>query len=104
MQRFCPRGAIPFHQLSWWLGLSAVNSLFSNQDFGRTIWKHKQLPVYVTDEFDFYRCICFNDSFYGKTVSELHEGNLRNATSENRYSKLFRSFYKELHADRETGC
>ena len=25
MQRFCPRGAIPFHQLSWWLGLSAVN-------------------------------------------------------------------------------
>ena len=26
MQRFCPRGAIPFHQLSWWLGLSAVNS------------------------------------------------------------------------------
>ena len=27
MQRFCPRGAIPFHQLSWWLGLSAVNSV-----------------------------------------------------------------------------
>ena len=26
MQRFCPRGAIPFQQLSWWLGLSAVNS------------------------------------------------------------------------------
>lgn len=25
MQRFCPRGAIPFHQLSWYLGLSAVN-------------------------------------------------------------------------------
>ncbi len=32
-----------------------MNSLFPNQDFGRTIWKHKQLPVYVTDEFDFYR-------------------------------------------------
>ena len=29
MQRFCPRGAIPFHQLSWWLGLSAVNGICS---------------------------------------------------------------------------
>lgn len=66
-----------------------MNSLFPNQDLGRTIWKHKELPIYVTDEFNFYRCICFNDSFYGKTVSELHKGNLRNATSENRYSKLF---------------
>ena len=25
MQRSCPRGASPFHQLSWWLGLWAVN-------------------------------------------------------------------------------
>ena len=30
MQRFCPRGAIPFHQLSWWLGLSAVNGARSS--------------------------------------------------------------------------
>jgi len=28
MQRFCPWGAIPFHQLSWWLGLSAVNCCY----------------------------------------------------------------------------
>lgn len=66
-----------------------MNGLFSNQDFGRTILKHRELPVYVTDEFVFYRCICFNDSFYGKTVTELHKGNLRQATPENRYSKLF---------------
>lgn len=66
-----------------------MNGLFSNQDFGRTILKHKNLPLYKTDEFDFYRCICFNDSFYGKTVSELHRGNLRQAIPENRYSRLF---------------
>lgn len=66
-----------------------MNGLFPNQDFGRTILKHKNLPLYKTDEFDFYRCICFNDSFYGKTVSELHGGNLRQATPENRYSRLF---------------
>lgn len=66
-----------------------MNGLFPNQDFGRTVLKHKNLPIYKTDEFDFYRCICFNDSFYGKTVSELHRGNLRQATPENRYSRLF---------------
>ena len=66
-----------------------MNNLFPNQDFGKTILKHKELPAYITDEFDFYRCICFNDSFYGKTVSELHTGNLRQASPENRYSKLF---------------
>lgn len=66
-----------------------MNGLFPNQDYGRTILKHKNLPLYKTDEFDFYRCICFIDSFYGKTVSELHRGNLRQATLENRYSMLF---------------
>lgn len=66
-----------------------MNNLFPNQDIGRIILKHTQLPVFITDEFDFYRCICFNDNFYGKTVSELHSGNLRRATPENRYSKLF---------------
>lgn len=66
-----------------------MNGLFPNQDFGRAILKHKNLPLYKTDEFDFYRCICFNDSFYGKTISDLHRGNLRQATPENRYSRLF---------------
>lgn len=66
-----------------------MNSLFPNQDFGRIVLKHRELPVYKTNEFVFFRCVCFNDSFYGKTVSELHKGNLRNGTPENRYSKLF---------------
>ena len=44
MQRFCPRGAIPFHQLSWWLGLSAVNEMRAwKQDaellFTKTEWR-----------------------------------------------------------------
>lgn len=66
-----------------------MSDLFSNQSFGRTIYKHKELPLYVTDEFNFYRCISFREDFYGKTVSELHIGNLRFGTPENRYSKLF---------------
>ncbi len=66
-----------------------MSDLFSNQSLGRTIYKHKELPLYVTDEFVFYRCISFCENFYGKTVSELHAGNLRLETPENRYSKLF---------------
>lgn len=66
-----------------------MSNLFSNQSLGRTIYKHRELPLYVTDEFDFYRCISFREDFYGKTVSELHAGNLRSGTPENRYSKLF---------------
>lgn len=65
-----------------------MSDLFSNQSFGRTIYKHRELPLYVTDEFVFYRCVSFCDDFYGKTVSELHNGNLRPRTSEYRYSKL----------------
>lgn len=53
------------------------------------ILKHKTLPIFLTAEFDFYRCVPFNDMFYGKTVSELHQGNLRSRQSWNRYSMLF---------------
>lgn len=42
-----------------------------------------------TGEFDFYRCIQFSESLYGKTVSELHAGNLRLSRVDNRYSNLF---------------
>lgn len=65
-----------------------MSNLFLNQSLGRTIYKHRELPLYVTDEFDFYRCISFREDFYGKTVSELHVGNLRLGTPENRYSRL----------------
>lgn len=60
---------------------------FKSQDYGRPIYKHMDLPVYITDEFDFYRCVEFNTSFYGKTASTLFKGNLR--TCSGRYSKLF---------------
>lgn len=60
---------------------------FISQNYGRPIYKHKELPVYQTDEFDFYRCVEFKDEFYGKTTSCLFHGNLRKCTG--RYAKLF---------------
>ena len=66
-----------------------MGDLFPNQAFGRQILKHNNLPVFVTDEFDFFRCIEFQENFYGKTVSALHAGNLRTCDSKNRYSTLF---------------
>lgn len=66
-----------------------MSTLFPNQDIGRTVLKHKKLPVYITDEFNFFRCLALNDSFYGKTVSELFAGNLREGNKDNRYSQLF---------------
>lgn len=66
-----------------------MSELFQNQDYGVTVLKHRVLPIYKTYEFNFYRCLTFNEKFYGKTVSELHKGNLRPNTPDNRYSKLF---------------
>ena len=66
-----------------------MGDLFPNQSYGRLIYKHMDLPLYQTDEFDFYRCITFDENFYGKTVSSLHSGNLRESTKENRYAELF---------------
>ena len=39
---------------------------FISQDYGRPIYKHKDLPVYIMDEFDFFRCVEFNNEFYEK--------------------------------------
>lgn len=64
-----------------------MGKFFKSQDWGRTIFKHIDFPVYVTDEFSFYRCVEFREEFYGKTVSELFNGNLRTCCG--RYSKLF---------------
>lgn len=66
-----------------------MGELFPNQSYGRVIYKHIDLPLYQTDEFNFFRCISFNEQFYGKTVSSLHTGNLREGTAENRYALLF---------------
>lgn len=65
-----------------------MSYLFSNQEYSSTIYKHKEYQVYVTNAFNFFRCISFTESFYGKTVSELHFGNLRATSSFNRYSTL----------------
>ena len=67
----------------------SFGSFFPNQDSGRSVYKYDTLPVYKTDEFIFFRCVEFKDSFYGKSVHELHEGNLRDSNSANRYSSLF---------------
>lgn len=66
-----------------------MGELFPNQSYGRVIYKHTNLPLYQTDEFNFFRCISFSEGFYGKTVSVLHAGNLREGTAENRYALLF---------------
>lgn len=60
---------------------------FISQSYDRPTYKHKELPIYITDEFDFFRCVEFNDDFYGKTASALFNGNLR--TCSGRYAKLF---------------
>lgn len=53
------------------------------------MWKHQDLPIIESHDFDFFRCLEFQESFYGKTVSELHRGNLRVSRRDNRYSNLF---------------
>lgn len=49
----------------------------------------RDLPmVKVTWEFDFFRCLSFDQKLYGRTVSELHAGNLRRS-KDGRYASLF---------------
>ena len=60
------------------------NRMFKSQAYNMPTLKHKELPLYETSEFDFFRCVEFNDSFYGKTMSELHCGNLRFCDEKNR--------------------
>ena len=66
-----------------------MGEFFPNQDFGIDIWKHQELPIIESHDCDFFRCLEFNDSYYEKTVSELHSGNLRLSRKDNRYSNLF---------------
>lgn len=61
--------------------------LFKAQNYNQLTLKHNKLPVYKTKEFDFYRCVEFQERFYYKTASELHNGNLRKCSG--RYTKLF---------------
>lgn len=66
-----------------------MSELFPNQGFSTPVEIHTELPLLSTYEFDFFRIIGFNDSFYGKTIGELHAGNLRVSRTDNRYSSLF---------------
>lgn len=66
-----------------------MSELYPNQYYGVDIWKHKELPIIESHDFDFFRCIAFRNDYYGKTVSELHSGNLRISRKDNRYSQLF---------------
>lgn len=66
-----------------------MGDLFPNQYFGMDIWKHQELPIIESHDFNFFRCLEFQDIYYGKTVSELHRGNLRVSRKDNRYSNIF---------------
>ena len=66
-----------------------MGELFPNQYYGMDIWKHRELPVIESHDFNFYRCLEFKEMYYGKTISELHKGNLRVNKQDNRYSTLF---------------
>lgn len=66
-----------------------MSTLFNNHAYSSQVLRHKKLPIYITYEFNFYRCVRFEDIFYGKTVSELHSGNLRVNQHDGRHSKLF---------------
>lgn len=63
--------------------------MLKNHSPSAIIWKHEKLPILKTKEFDFFRCVKAGDWVYGKTVSILHEGNLRDNDHKGRYSKLF---------------
>jgi hypothetical protein len=65
-------------------GTSKLNIMFNGYKA-----KHNTLPLWLGKEIDFYRCIPFNSTLYGKTVSELHQGNLRVPQVGARHSKLF---------------
>lgn len=66
-----------------------MGELFPNQYFGMDIWKYQELPIIESHDFNFFRCLEFQDIYYGKTVSELHRGNLRVSRKDNRYSNIF---------------
>ncbi len=66
-----------------------MSKLFPNQYWGIDTWKHQELPIVESHDFNFYRCLEFKESYYGKTISKLHSGNLRVSRIDNRYSNLF---------------
>ncbi len=66
-----------------------MSKLYSNHSVLSKVYKHNTLPILITEEFSFFRCVEFTKGLYGKTASELFHGNLRNSNISNRYSQLF---------------
>ncbi|MFS1030207.1 hypothetical protein ACFC89_16390 [Enterococcus casseliflavus] len=66
-----------------------MSKLYYNHSFLSKVYKHNTLPILITEEFDFFRCVEFKEVLYGKSASELFHGNLRNSNISNRYSQLF---------------
>ena len=62
---------------------------FPNQELGASNARHSSLPIYEAIAFDFFRQIPFDESFYEKSMIELHSGNLRMNKTGNRYSNIF---------------
>ena len=60
---------------------------FKAQTYGQPTLKHKKFPIYLTQEFDFFRCVEFKTDFYNVLATDLFKGNLRESTG--RYSVLF---------------
>lgn len=63
------------------------SKVFKAQNYDQPTYKHKKLPIYLTKEFDFFRCVEFKEEFYGVLATDLFKGNLRECTG--RYSSLF---------------
>lgn len=62
---------------------------FRNNSHFSKVYKHCKLPVYITNEFSFFRCVNVGEWVYGITISKLHSGNLRLNNKSGRNSKLF---------------
>lgn len=62
---------------------------FESQAYGGYAHRYERLHLIDADEFIFYCFVNFDERMYGKTVSELHAGNLRTPSSDSRYAKLF---------------
>ena len=65
----------------------AWSKVFKAQSYDQPTFKHKNLPIFLTKEFDFFRCVEFKEEFYGVLATDLFKGNLRECTG--RYSSLF---------------
>lgn len=66
-----------------------MSILFRNHSKIARILRDKELPIFESYEFDFFRCVNVEEWVFGKNVSELHKGNLRDNNGEGRHSRLF---------------